>query len=258
MANVTGLTAARMLAIEAACIVQGAVDLNGHLILTKYSGAQIDAGDVKGPTGPKGDKGDKGDQGPPGADAAPGDINPTAGTTPIRDTDGRVKGGTPTEANDLTTKSFVEGMTWDANDIVSGTIDKARLPGKTMIGIGAQGASADTNATYPTQTDVTGTSVSLSVLDGDVLDLMGIFDMYGTSTGSLVIGRISAEGTTYGDAHAGSSSAASRSTYPVRTIIPITADNASYDLKLVIGTSGTGQTGVCRATYTRLYYVHYR
>lgn len=48
MATVTGLTADRMLAIEAASIVDGEVDSSGNLILTKHDGTEIDAGHVKG------------------------------------------------------------------------------------------------------------------------------------------------------------------------------------------------------------------
>jgi hypothetical protein len=55
--DVTGLTATRMLAIEAASIVGGSVNGSGHLILTKYSGATIDSGSVIGPTGPTGPTG---------------------------------------------------------------------------------------------------------------------------------------------------------------------------------------------------------
>lgn len=44
MASVTGLTAARMLAIEAASVVSGEVDEDGHLILTTHGGTEIDAG----------------------------------------------------------------------------------------------------------------------------------------------------------------------------------------------------------------------
>ena len=51
MATVTGLTAIRMLAIEAASVVSGLVDASSHLILTKQGGGQIDAGYVKGNTG---------------------------------------------------------------------------------------------------------------------------------------------------------------------------------------------------------------
>lgn len=47
MATVTGLTAARMIEIEANSIVSGAVDVNGHLILTTHGGEEIDAGYVE-------------------------------------------------------------------------------------------------------------------------------------------------------------------------------------------------------------------
>lgn len=53
MATVTGLTAARMLAIEASCIVDGGVVLD-NLILTKQGGGTIDAGSVRGPIGTPG------------------------------------------------------------------------------------------------------------------------------------------------------------------------------------------------------------
>lgn len=53
MTTVTGLTADRMLAIEAASIVDGEVVVD-HLILTKHDGTQIDAGSVIGPAGPAG------------------------------------------------------------------------------------------------------------------------------------------------------------------------------------------------------------
>lgn len=46
MATITGLTAARMLAIEAATVTSGLVDVTGHLILTRHDGTQIDAGDL--------------------------------------------------------------------------------------------------------------------------------------------------------------------------------------------------------------------
>lgn len=44
MATVTGLTAERMREIEAASIIDGAIDVSGHLILTRYDGSQIDTG----------------------------------------------------------------------------------------------------------------------------------------------------------------------------------------------------------------------
>lgn len=60
MATITGMTADRMLAIEAASVVDGDV-VGDNLILTKHDGTQINAGSVKGPAGP---------QGPVGSDLA--------------------------------------------------------------------------------------------------------------------------------------------------------------------------------------------
>lgn len=48
MATVTGLTKTRMLAIEAASVISGAIDVYGHLILTTHGGTTIDAGYVLG------------------------------------------------------------------------------------------------------------------------------------------------------------------------------------------------------------------
>jgi microcystin-dependent protein len=53
MATITGLTAARMEAIEAASIVDGEV-VGDNLILTKYDASTINAGNVRGPTGSPG------------------------------------------------------------------------------------------------------------------------------------------------------------------------------------------------------------
>jgi microcystin-dependent protein len=59
MATVTGLTAARMLEIEDASIVDGEI-VSGNLILTKHDGTTIDAGPVLGPEGPIGPAGPAG------------------------------------------------------------------------------------------------------------------------------------------------------------------------------------------------------
>lgn len=53
MATVTGLTAARMLEIEANSVVSGEVD-GDDLILIKFDGTEFNAGDVRGPTGATG------------------------------------------------------------------------------------------------------------------------------------------------------------------------------------------------------------
>jgi microcystin-dependent protein len=57
MASVTGLTAERMLAIEAASIVDGEI-VGDNLILTKHDATTINAGNVRGPIGPTGPTGD--------------------------------------------------------------------------------------------------------------------------------------------------------------------------------------------------------
>lgn len=59
MATITGLTAARMLEIEDASVVDGEV-VSGDLILTKHDGTTINAGPVLGPSGPAGPAGPSG------------------------------------------------------------------------------------------------------------------------------------------------------------------------------------------------------
>jgi microcystin-dependent protein len=68
MTTVTGLTAERMLAIEGASVVKGQVQGN-DLILTKFNGQNMNAGNVRGPQGAQGVPGP---QGPPGATGPPG------------------------------------------------------------------------------------------------------------------------------------------------------------------------------------------
>lgn len=53
MTTITGLTAGRMLDIEANSVVDGEVVVN-DLILTKHDGSTINAGNVRGPVGPAG------------------------------------------------------------------------------------------------------------------------------------------------------------------------------------------------------------
>lgn len=48
MATITGLTAARMLAIEAASVVSGHIDTTGELILVQHDGTEISAGSMPG------------------------------------------------------------------------------------------------------------------------------------------------------------------------------------------------------------------
>lgn len=87
MATITGLTAARMLEIEAESIVDGTVDGNGHLILTKHDGSTIDAGPVIGPTGPQGQQGTPGVA---GVSSIPGEIKAWPSTVlPVQATYGK-------------------------------------------------------------------------------------------------------------------------------------------------------------------------
>lgn len=107
MATVTGLTAARMLEIEASSVTDGEV-VGDNLILARRDGTSIDAGNVRGPQGLPGINGTNGLPGKDGKDAAPGSVTPTPNTTPIRTANGRVKTAPPTEVDDATTKAFVD------------------------------------------------------------------------------------------------------------------------------------------------------
>lgn len=97
MATIEGLTAAKALELAALDIVDGEV-VGDELWLTTRGGDVINAGNVRGVPGTD------------GADAAVGDVSPTAGTTPIRASSGRVKGGTATAVDDLTTKAQVDAL----------------------------------------------------------------------------------------------------------------------------------------------------
>lgn len=96
MATVTGLTADRMLAIEAASVVDGDVNGAGHLILTTHGGTTMDAGSVIGP------------QGPPGTPAASGSVSPVANTLALRSSTAQVKTAPPSATDDAATKLYVD------------------------------------------------------------------------------------------------------------------------------------------------------
>lgn len=76
MATVTGLTAERMIAIEAASVINGGV-VGNNLILTRKNTTTIDAGNVRGPQGIAGPVGPTGPTGPIGQT---GPIGPTGAT----------------------------------------------------------------------------------------------------------------------------------------------------------------------------------
>lgn len=75
MATVTGFTAARMLEIENASIVDGEV-VGSDLILTRFDTSTINAGPVIGPTGVAGPTGPTGATGPTGPTGATGSTGP--------------------------------------------------------------------------------------------------------------------------------------------------------------------------------------
>jgi len=67
MATITGLTAARMLEIEAASVVDARVE-SGDLIIVHHDGTEENIGSVAGPAGPTGPAG------PPGLASIPGEV----------------------------------------------------------------------------------------------------------------------------------------------------------------------------------------
>jgi microcystin-dependent protein len=68
MATITGLTAARMIAIEDASVTDGEIRADGHLWLIHHDGSEIDAGPVIGPPGPQGPVG------PAAVSSIPGEV----------------------------------------------------------------------------------------------------------------------------------------------------------------------------------------
>ena len=86
MATITGLTAARMLEIENASVVDGDV-VGGSLILTRFDGSTINAGTVTGATGATGAQGPAG---PAGVASIPGEVKLwPGGTLPVQATYGK-------------------------------------------------------------------------------------------------------------------------------------------------------------------------
>lgn len=78
MATITGLTAARMLEIEGASVVDGEI-VDGDLILTTFNGTVINAGPVAGPEGPPGPSGPAGGMIPGEIRLWSGDVLPDIG-----------------------------------------------------------------------------------------------------------------------------------------------------------------------------------
>lgn len=134
MTTVTSLTADRMLAIEAASVVDGDV-IGGNLILTKHDGSQINAGSVTGPTGP---------QGPQGA------LLPVISGVPVLDVGlaNQIRAGRQLTAADFTNMGLSAPLgLWNLSDLtdVSGNgrnlLNKGAVPFGTGINGGANTAA---------------------------------------------------------------------------------------------------------------------
>ena len=136
MTTVTSLTADRMLAIEAASVVDGDV-VGDNLILTKHDGSQINAGSVRGPTG---------SPGPVGQDL------PILTAAPILDVgvSGQIRAGRQLTAADFTAMGLSAPLgLWNLSDLtdVSGNGRNLLNKGAVPFGTGING-SANTAAQF--------------------------------------------------------------------------------------------------------------
>lgn len=131
MATVTGLTAERMLAIEAASVVDGDV-IGNNLILTKHDGTQIDAGNVRGPQGP---------QGPVGQDV------PLLAGIPVLDVGviNQIRAGRQLTAQDFTNLGLSAPLgLWNLSDLTDASGNGRNLSNKGAVpfDVGINGAAA--------------------------------------------------------------------------------------------------------------------
>ena len=134
MTTVTSLTADRMLAIEAASVVDGDV-VGDNLILTKHDGSQINAGNVRGAPGPSG---------PQGA------LLPVISGVPVLDVGlaNQIRAGRQLTAADFTNMGLSAPLgLWNLSDLsdVSGNGRVLNNKGGVGFGIGING-SANTAA----------------------------------------------------------------------------------------------------------------
>lgn len=183
MATVTGLTAERMLAIEAASIVDGDVDINGHLILIKQDATTIDAGLVKG------------DPGTPGTNAAAGSVAPVANTTALRSATAQVKTAAPVSSDDAATKLYT-----DSADNALGTridTEQARINTLNPLVIASEIGAAINLNTFTTpgvrvQTDVADATTALNYPKAAT---PGLLEVFSNPAGTLLWQRFTVYGT---------------------------------------------------------------
>ncbi len=143
MATVTGLTAERMAEIEGASVIAGEI-INDHLILTKFDGTTIDAGELPpGPTGP---------QGPSGVSSIPGEIKAwPSDTLPSQGTYGKwvwADGGVYSAATYPIAASHIHPnwkTAYGQSDPGTGNFRVPDLRGLTLAGLDAMPGGARAN-----------------------------------------------------------------------------------------------------------------
>lgn len=124
MATVTGLTAARMLQIEAASVVDGDI-VGDNLILKKHDNTTIDAGNVRGPVGP---------QGPPGVQPPTGGLMPWAGSVSTPPAGWLVCDGSAISRTTYSALFAILGTAYGIGD-GSTTFNLPNLEGRVIVGV---------------------------------------------------------------------------------------------------------------------------
>lgn len=120
MATVTGLTAERMLAIEAASVVDGDV-VGDNLILTQHDGTQINAGNVRGP---------QGIQGPVSADLVVATAKPILDVGAV----GQIRAGRQLTAADFTNMGLQAPLgLWNLSDLTDVSGNGRNLLNKNAV-----------------------------------------------------------------------------------------------------------------------------
>lgn len=178
MALITAFNSARMLEIENSSVTAGFVDVNGHLLLTRHNGEQIDAGDVVGP---------QGIQGPPGADAI---IPPQFGPNGLQITDW----------NDALTTGFYWGNA-AANQPIPQTVDVDYWVGHVQVMLTTSGITRVLQTAW--RADVPGSPVYSRTFNAGGSGVWsawaGIESGYGSTNdlGTLDLDTITTPGTYY-------------------------------------------------------------
>lgn len=167
MATVTVFTSTRMQAIENASVVSGTVTA-GNLILTKFSGATINAGSVIGPTGPTGPTGEV------TTAAMNAAINTAAGTGAI--TEAKLATGS------VTTIKIVDGNVTEAK-LASNAVSTFKI----LDGNVTEGKLASNSVTVNKIADLTITNAKISASAAIAASkLAGVYIRSGATTNNTI------------------------------------------------------------------------